>query len=128
MFYVLKSFKTSSNLVIFVNINGIIPIELNYTMKIFGGEHGGFVKYVAIVLAVVFFILLIKPGNNLINWVRAAIEISRQEKQIEMYENEMKKTQERVRMLRTDRDTLEKYAREQFHMAAPGEDIYVLED
>ena len=33
----------------------------------------------------------------------------------------------RVNMLKTDRDTLEKFAREQFHFAAPGDDVYVIE-
>lgn len=32
-----------------------------------------------------------------------------------------------IRQIRTDRDTLEKFAREQFRFAAPGEDVYVLE-
>ena len=32
---------------------------------------------------------------------------------------------EQIRTLSTDRDTLEEYARENFHFAAPGDDVYV---
>ena len=30
-------------------------------------------------------------------------------------------------MLRSDRDTLEKFARERFHFAEPGEDVYIVD-
>ncbi len=33
-----------------------------------------------------------------------------------------------VNMLESNRDSLEKFAREQFYFSAPGEDVYVIKD
>ena len=33
----------------------------------------------------------------------------------------------RIRMMSDDKDTLEKYAREHFGFAAPGDDVYIME-
>ena len=33
----------------------------------------------------------------------------------------------KINMLKNDKDTLEKFAREQFNFAVPGEDVYVIE-
>jgi cell division protein FtsB len=35
---------------------------------------------------------------------------------------------ESIEDLKTDRDSLEKFAREQFHFAVPGEDVYIVEE
>ena len=40
---------------------------------------------------------------------------------------EIEQMRRKVNMLKTDKDTLEKFAREQFYFAAPGEDVYVVE-
>ena len=81
----------------------------------------------ALSTAVFIFIWIVGPGNTWIHWAKAGIEISRQEKQIRQYQQEIEAMDERVNMLKTDRDTLEKFAREHFHFAAPGEDVYVIE-
>ena len=74
------------------------------------------------------FLWLVGPGNTFIHWIRAGFEISRQEKMIEMYRQENAELDRRINMMKNDRDTLEKFAREQFFFAAPGEDVYILED
>ena len=51
----------------------------------------------------------------------------RQEKVIENYEAENAELDRRINMMKNDRDTLEKFAREQYNFAVPGEDVYVLE-
>jgi len=55
------------------------------------------------------------------------VEIKRQERQIEQYKKEIEEMDKHVNMLKTDRDTLEKFAREQFNFAAPGDDVYIVE-
>ena len=55
------------------------------------------------------------------------MEISRQEKTIRNYREENAELDRRINMIRNDRDTLEKFAREQYNFAAPGEDVYVVE-
>ena len=95
--------------------------------NIFKGEHKNFRIFVAFSTAVFVFIWLVGPGNTWIHWAKAGVEIKRQERQIREYEQEIERMDKRVDMLKTDRDTLEKFAREQFHFAAPGDDVYVIE-
>ena len=95
---------------------------------IFHGPHRKFAWFVVITTFVLIFLWLVGPGNTFIHWVNAGIEIKRQEKLIEMYQEENAELDRKVNMIRNDRDTLEKFAREQFRFAAPGEDVYIIED
>lgn len=96
--------------------------------KIFRGGPGSFGGFVAVAtLAFILFVFL-KPGNNIFHWIAASREKARQEEQIRQYHEALQRLDDRIDMLVTDRDTLEKFAREQFHLAAPGEDVYILKD
>lgn len=90
-------------------------------------EERSLVRYV-IVSTVIFllFICFIKR-DNLFRWVEAGLNIRRQEKQMEYYESDIARLKDEVRSLTTDKDTLEKFAREKFLFAEPGEDVYILE-
>lgn len=68
------------------------------------------------------------PGTTIIHWVGARIEIVRQERMIRQLQIDNAELDKKINMLRNDRDTLEKFAREQFHFAAPGDDVYLLEE
>ncbi len=70
---------------------------------------------------------LIGPGNTIIHWIRTKNEIRQQEKQMEFYRQEIDAMNQNIEELETDRDTLEKFARERFNFAAPGEDVYIIE-
>lgn len=96
--------------------------------RIFNGAHGGFAKFVVCVTAVFVLVMLFWPGNNVIRWIGAKIEIVRKERQIKAYKRQINEMNERIRMLTSDRDTLEKFAREQFNFAEPGDDVYIVED
>ena len=95
--------------------------------NIFQGEHKRFRIFVAISTAAFIFIWIVGPGNTWIHWAKAGLEIKRQERQIVEYQQEIEMMNMRINMLKTDKDTLERFAREQFHFAAPGEDVYVIE-
>ena len=95
--------------------------------NIFKGEHKNFRIFVAFSTAVFVFIWIVGPGNTWIHWAKAGLEIKRQERQIKEYQLEIERMDKTVNMLKTDRDTLEKFAREQFQFAAPGDDVYVIE-
>ena len=95
--------------------------------NIFKGEHKNFRIFVAFSTAVFVFIWIVGPGNTWIHWAKVGLEIKRQERQIKEYQLEIEKMDKTVNMLKTDRDTLEKFAREQFQFAAPGDDVYVIE-
>ena len=89
-------------------------------------EQRSFVRY-AIVATAIFVLFLFLKKDSIINWVQAGITLRRQERQIEQYRKENEELDERIRMMTGDRDTLERYAREQFFFAEPGDDVYIIE-
>ena len=92
------------------------------------GPRRKFVWFVTLSTAVFLFVWIVGPGNTIIHWVKAGIETRQQERLIEQYEAQNAEMEVRLKMLRNDKDTLEKFAREQFHFAVPGEDVYIIED
>lgn len=96
--------------------------------EIFKGGPGSFGRFVAISTLVFVLFIFFKPGNNIFHWIGASREKARQEEQIRLYREELRKLDTRINLLVTDKDTLEKFAREQFHLAAPGEDVYILKN
>ena len=98
----------------------------NKIKAVFKGEHRRFAWFALIVTGLFLLSWIIGPGNTFIHWAKASIEISRQEKIIEDYTRRNAELDNRINMIRTDKDTLEKFAREQFKFAAPGEDVYLM--
>ena len=117
-----------SKIVIFADKSFLIFEKVGRLRKIFRGPHGGFARFVVWSTSIVLILMIFWPGNNVIRWVGARIEISRQEKQIREYNRQIRQMDERIRMLTSDRDTLEKFAREQFNFAEPGDDVYIIGD
>ena len=95
--------------------------------EIFNGPHKRFARFVVIVTAIFVILWIVGPGNTFIHWIKAGFEISRQETVIQNYRQENAELDRRINMMKTDRDSLEKFAREQYNFAAPGEDVYVIE-
>ena len=91
------------------------------------GPRRKFVWFMTLATAVFLFVWIVGPGNTVIHWVNAALETRRQERQIEQYRQLNSEMENRLNMLRNDQDTLEKFAREQFRFAVPGEDVYIVE-
>lgn len=92
------------------------------------GPHKGFFRYAAVITALALFYMVFYSSDSLIRWAGAAIELRQQRLQIEKYRLEISNMDKQIRMLSTDRDTLEEFAREKFRFAAPGDDVYVLGD
>ncbi len=109
------------------NIPPFIVNELGKIRQLFTGEHRGFFIFASAVTAVAFLILAFGPGNNICRWIQARFEIASQRKQIRQYGSEIEEMERRIDMLRSDRDTLEKFARERFHFAEQGEDVYIVD-
>ena len=91
------------------------------------GPRRKFVWFVTLSTAVFLFVWIVGPGNTVIHWIGAGVETRRQERQIEQYRQQNSEMETRLNMLRNDKDTLEKFAREQFRFAVPGEDVYIVE-
>ena len=105
-----------------------IPDIMRKIGEIFKGEHGSFMRYAVAVTFIFLLFVLFKPGNNIFNWLSARHEIAVQEKQMARYRENLEELDKRINLLMSDKDTLEKFAREQFHLAAPGEDVYIMEE
>jgi len=88
-------------------------------------EQRSFIRFSIIALAVAT-VLLFARRDNVVRWIQAGFTIGRQEREIERYREEISVMEERIRDLKTDRDSLEKYAREQFNFAREGDDVYLV--
>ena len=107
--------------------NGMSSRILEKLKEIFTGPHKKFAWFVVVSTSALIILWLVGPGNTFIHWGRAARETKRQEKVIQRLEKENAELDRRIKMMTTDKDTLEKFAREQYNFAAPGEDVYVVE-
>ncbi|MBO4843072.1 MAG: septum formation initiator family protein [Bacteroidales bacterium] len=85
------------------------------------------VNYIIVSSAIFLVVITFLMRDNLIRWIGAEMTLLRQRKQIEYYQKSNAQLDEQLHNLSTDRDTLEKFARENFHFAAPDEDVYVIE-
>ncbi len=92
------------------------------------GEHRGFWRFV--ILATVAFIVWVGllRHDNLLRWGKAGMEYRRQNRQIEALQKDIDRMDKAIKDLSCDRDSLEGFAREEFHFAAPGDDVYIDEN
>ena len=90
-------------------------------------EERSFIRYVLISTAVFLLFICVIKRDNLFRWIEAGFNVRSQEKQMEFYEADIARLKDEVRSLTTDKDTLEKFAREKFLFSEPGEDVYVIE-
>ena len=90
-------------------------------------DHNYFVPLVLIVTALVAVWLLFLSHSSVLSWVRANLEIQRQERQMDKYRSEIDAMDAEIQSLTNNKDSLEKFARETYHFAAPGEDVYIIE-
>lgn len=87
-----------------------------------------FLCFAALVLAVFLYAWTFGRGNTFVSWIRAKAEIVTMNRQIREYEEKTREMDGRINDLRTNRDSLEKFAREKFFFSAPDEDVYVVEE
>lgn len=87
-------------------------------------EQRSFIRFTIIALAFAV-VLLFARRDNVVRWVQAGFTISRQEREIERCREEIGAMEKRIEDLTTNRDSLEKYAREEFHFTRKGDDVYL---
>ena len=90
-------------------------------------EQRGFLRFVIVATAIFLVVLLVKK-DNVIRWVQTGFELRRQKREIEYYQKEIRRLDSEIEGLSNNRDTLEKFAREQFLFAEPGDDVYIVEE
>jgi len=82
-------------------------------------------KYVLTITVFAIWMLFFDQ-NNMVDRMKMSSEIRQLEDDREYYQNEIQKDSTRLHELTTDRDNLEKYAREQFLMKKDNEDVFVV--
>ena len=65
--------------------------------------------------------------NNVGQMIRSRVTLRRQQRQIEFYKREISNMDRKLQQLRSERDSLEKFAREEYFYHQDGEDVYVIE-
>ncbi len=82
-------------------------------------------KYV-ISLLVLLIWLLFFDRNNLVDRYKDVKNLNQLKEEKEYYKEKVQTTKERMNELKTDRENLEKFAREQYLMKKEDEDIFVI--
>ncbi|MCR5561158.1 MAG: septum formation initiator family protein [Bacteroidales bacterium] len=89
-------------------------------------EQRGFIRFVIVATAIFLVILLVKK-DSVIRWVQTGFELRRQKREIEYYQEEIRKLDSQIDGLSNNRDTLEAFARETYGFTEPGDDVYLVE-
>ncbi len=89
-------------------------------------ELSGLLKYMLILTALVIVFLFLKK-DNIITWVQSGFTLRSQKNEIERLENENAALDARIEALSSNRDSLERLAREDYHFTEKGDDVYILE-
>ena len=82
-------------------------------------------RYVITILIFLVWIILLDP-NNLISRVREIRTRNRLEHEKEYYMGRIEEDRRKLNELRTSNENLEKYAREQYRMKRPDEDLFII--
>lgn len=80
-------------------------------------------------LATLFFVVWIVffDSNNLINWYADIRTVVMQDRQKAYYKEAIKNTDEKLKELSSNRDSLEKFAREQYFFHEKDEELFIME-
>lgn len=87
-------------------------------------EQRSFLRY-AIVATVLFAVFLFVKKDNVLTWINAGFTLRSQQKQIEALHLKNESLDRQIEDLLTRRDSLERFARETYFFAAPGDDVYI---
>ena len=82
-------------------------------------------KYFLVTVAFLVGILFIDTGNLFV-WFNDMQTVSRQRKQIEYYKEAIRQTDEKLQELRSNKDSLEKFAREQYLFHTKDEEVFII--
>ena len=82
-------------------------------------------KYVVTLLLFSIWMVFFSQ-NNLVNRFQMASEIRKLEDEKEYYRQQIQRDSARLHELTTDKENLEKFAREQYYMKKENEDLFVI--
>lgn len=82
-------------------------------------------RYMITILIFILWLLLLDP-NNIISRVKEVRTRNRLIREKEYYMGRIEEDKRKLEELRTSNDNLEKFAREQYHMKKPDEDLFII--
>ncbi|MCL2502305.1 MAG: septum formation initiator family protein [Bacteroidales bacterium] len=86
-------------------------------------------KYKYFIVGAVFAVWIIFfDQSNLMDWGTALADLSKQRAEKQFYEREISRIRQQLRELQSNRDSLEKFAREQYYYLEDGEVIFIVEE
>lgn len=92
-------------------------------------KHIVLIKNKYFITIVVFIVwILFFDKTNVKNWMGESFNNKRMEREKSYYEREIIRIDKQLMLLRSNNDSLEKYAREQFYMKKDNEEIFLIED
>lgn len=80
--------------------------------------------FIATMLFLIWIIFI--DNNNVGHWIRTNRKLREQEQQIENLKNDIRRTEDRLNQLQSQKDSLERFARENYLFHEEGEDVYVV--
>ena len=99
----------------------------NHNLDGKNAQKRSFLRYAIFITPLFLLFVGFITENNLVRWVRAGFEIRGQERMIEKYSAEIKEMDRQIHGLTSSKDSLERFARENFGFAEPGDDVYIIE-
>ena len=82
-------------------------------------------KYFIVTVFFLVWVLFIDTGNIFV-WMRDMSTVSAQEQQKQYYKDAILKTDEKLKELESNKDSLEKFAREQYLFHEADEEIFII--
>jgi len=84
-------------------------------------------KYLIVFLFFAVFVTFFDE-HNLINRWKSTQKINRLEEELKFYQDEIKSTRQKKNELQSNKENLEKFAREQYLMKKENEDIFIIKE
>jgi cell division protein FtsB len=82
-------------------------------------------KYILTIIIFIIWLILF-DSNNLIARYKDLRELYKLKKEKEYFTNRIETDRKKLHELKTDNENLEKFAREQYRMKKPDEDLYII--
>ena len=106
----------------------LIIMEIWQKIKnLYTGDNTKFAWFVTLWLLYFSWSWLYGSGNTFFVWMDAKKEYREKTAQIKTLDEKMQQMEQEMNHRESSLDTLEKYAREHYYMAAPNEDVYIIE-
>ena len=83
-------------------------------------------KYFIVTLVFAVIVLFV-DRNNLIRWAGDYLEVLRQERVIRQYGRDIEELDRKLDQLTSDRDSLEKFAREEYYFHREDEEVFIVD-